>query len=739
MLKGMRRIERLAPWLLLTLLAGCGAAGERRAQAPVVESAAVIPERVQTERFGEILAQALRDHRADLPARRRWAGLVQRQLGNAERWLDLGQPRAALAAVRGALLLVKSDTVSPGMWAGRGRVLLFAAEETARVGDEGATQGTYELVLESQPEESVVAEIREHLRNIAEFAASAPKVGPIETLGRRQRVAVRHALFRPSIETRGQALADTRRWIESSLAVDLVGRVPESSEEREEAVAAYRARQFGMATLVGLYLRDGDPVGALRALQASNSSELVPDPLRERLRQAAIEDQPSAWLELFRLYQSATRTHQPEISIDEELARAAAFGAAIELLQSAPGSLAGAGAMAILLTEYAMPQAVVPLLEKPLLESTEPGDVAWALGIVNRAVLASSQLGEFETSRSIAADVEPLLEKLSSRRESKDLASAMARVAGSLAETEQGGGDLARARRAYLRSLALHPDPEGYLALARVERQRNDCEAARDALLRCDEANRTARNLTVEIERRILGYELEEACADLPRAEAELGDALRAAAAARRALPPGAERARSERLLGRILELYGDDQGAERAFSRSLTDAGGDAREAGATLLELSRSALSRRNLARGRRALEEIVSVRMESEVQLYAALWLHLLERAEGVVSDGTVEEAVARLDGLSTWNEALRRWLLGQLSLEELEREAQTPLEKIEAKFYRAVGAPATENREQRRRLLTEVRDSSGVLLIEVTMARDALRDSSPPRRPVDVSLP
>jgi len=735
MLRVMRRLRWLAPWLFLALLQGCGAAGERRVEAPPSSKAAVTPELVQSERFGELLARALGDHRTDLPAQRRWAGLVRRQLENAERWLELGQRRAALAAVRGALLLVKSDMASRAMWQGRGKVLLFAAEETARVGDEGATRGAYELVLESEPDASVVVEIREHLRNIAEFAASAPKVGPVETLGKRQRVAVRHALFRPSIETRGQALTDTRRWIDAALSVDLVGRVPESSEEREEAVAAYRARQFGMATLVGLYLRDGDPVGALRALEASSASDVVPEPLLDRLKQVAIEDRPSAWLELFRLYQSAGRTHQPEVTIDEELARAAAFGAAIELLQSAPGSLAGAGAMAILLTEYAMPQAVVPLLEKPLLASSEPGDVAWALGIVNRAVLAASQLGEFETSRSIAKDVEPLLDKLSARGEQKELSGAMARVMDSLAETEQRGGDLDRARRATLRSLALQPTAEGYLALARVERQRQALDAARDALLRCDEANRTTRNLTVEIERRILGYEIEEARADLPRAEAELGDALRAALAARRSLPPGAERARSERLLGRILELFGDDQGAERAYGRSLIDAGGDAREAGATLLELSRSALSRRLLGRGRRALEEIVSVRMEPDVQLYAALWLHLLERAEGVVSDGTVEEAVSRLDGLSSWNEALRRWLLGQLPLPELERLAQTPLEKIEAKFYLALGAPTAPSSE----LLAAVRDSSGVDLIEVTMARDALRKSPPPRRPPDVTVP
>jgi hypothetical protein len=74
--------------------------------------------------------------------------------------------------------------------------------------------------------------------------------------------------------------------------------------------------------------------------------------------------------------------------------------------------------------------------------------------------------------------------------------------------------------------------------------------------------------------------------------------------------------------------------------------------------------------------------------------------------------------------------------------LERAAKSPLERIEARFYRAMAARHAGHAAMAAQLLREVAQSSGVELIEVTVAHDLIRRDKgmvPLTLPVGVVIP
>jgi tetratricopeptide (TPR) repeat protein len=723
--------QKAWPWLLVVSLFPVACATHPQARAPRsadVGERKVVPKAVAEADFGKAVQSLLVSDEASqaVPDRLELlSGAVQTQLVRAERWFEMGQRSVALAAVRGAILLVRSHEGHSSMWTGRGRILGLAAEEAARVGDEGTTRAFYSLLLQSDPSRPLAKDAREHLVAMDRFAAETPGLGPLEIAGRRQEVAVRRAIFDPSPSARRDAVERLTEWLGQADSSDVRERSPETPDDREEAIAAFRALRFGIASLVGVYLRDGDAIGAEEALQQPSIGKLASQALGDRVEKAAKDDEPSAWMDLFRLYQSATLSQQTDVSIDEELARAAAFGAAVELYRTAPRSVAAAGALSMLVTEYAMPDVAMALLTEPMSSTVDAEELAWTLGIVHRALVAASQIGDIELARRILEQSRPIVEPWMKEDALAALRPHVAQLYRTMADAEGRGGSLSRSVEDHRRALLLRPSTEGYLALGRVERQRGEGQGAIDALARAVESARAEGDGVGQAEAYTHLCELQWDRGRLVEAGEALERALVAALGARKEGTPPLVLARAERQLARILELYGDEAGARRATDRALLSARSDPQQVGATLLEVARRALTRGDLADARMALREILSWGLEPEVRLYAALWLRMVERERHTTPSGDVEEAIARLPDLSDWDDALRRWSLDQLTAEELSRSARTPLERIESGFYRALAARHAGNAELSHRLLGEVARSSGVDLIEVTVAHDLIR--------------
>ena len=196
-----------------------------------------------------------------------------------------------------------------------------------------------------------------------------------------------------------------------------------------------------------------------------------------------------------------------------------------------------------------------------------------------------------------------------------------------------------------------------------------------------------------------------------------------------------------ERVLADILERYGDAEGANRAARRAGDAARNDVWQLTATFLDAARRALSMGDLEAGRSALRDALDADLADSDLIYAALWVKLLHERAGKPSDGTVEEALARIDADGTWTAVLRDWGKGQLSAEQLLARASTPVEKVEAEFYIALSAHMVQQSEATTQQLRDVANSEAIELVEVRIARDFVGEGGAPTPaiPQGVSLP
>ena len=183
-----------------------------------------------------------------------------------------------------------------------------------------------------------------------------------------------------------------------------------------------------------------------------------------------------------------------------------------------------------------------------------------------------------------------------------------------------------------------------------------------------------------------------------------------------------------------MLEQYGSLDGARRATSRAYEASRSDLRQLTATVLEAARRGLTYGDLRTARDAVRRAIDANLASEDLVYAALWLRLLERKLGSPSDGTVEEAFARIDDDDGWAARLRAWGAGRLSDEQLLAAAKSHIEQTEASFYTAMAAYAANDAKATERL-ERVAKSDSIELVEVAIAKDL----SPDKKRVDVKLP
>src|SRR5690606_19000639 len=113
--------------------------------------------------------------------------------------------------------------------------------------------------------------------------------------------------------------------------------------------------------LAALHLRHGDPLGALQVLEEADLQRLMPPALRDRLERAG-QGERNAWVDLFRLYDSAQRGGSQETAIDPELATGAAWGAALGLYRSSPGEVEAVMPISMLLVDLGMADVASAML-----------------------------------------------------------------------------------------------------------------------------------------------------------------------------------------------------------------------------------------------------------------------------------------------------------------------------------------------------------------------------------------
>jgi hypothetical protein len=733
---------------LLLIVGACHVGCAPRNTAPAVNPSApeATPiEKVEVDDEG-FAAATLTVLQNEAPSPRRLGllvGVVQRQLDRATHYFDSGQEEMGLAALRGALYIVRAGELRTEMLAGRSAALSHAAEAFARLGNEGQADALYSLLVERLPAGAERNDATQHLEALRRWQEDTRSPGSMQARGAAQQAALQQALLDPSASALERARSETLAWTEQALTFGAEQLPPQNNFEQDEAIEAFRAIRTGPLTFVAMYLRQGDAEGALAALDDENVARITAPNLRQRV-EGATENDPEAWAELFRLFESADESEDSGMTLDPDLGRAAAWGAAIELYRVEPKSFRAAMPIASLLLAHGMAEVAPVMLQQALEASDQTREASWALRFVLEAIRQAEGLGDLPAARRVFAQAGPLIALSQREVYAGRVTPSASRLHFYMGAIEAGAGELERAHPLLEQAVKLEPTADAFRLLASIDRQRRDFKSALASLDRVVEITKGTGDAAAQAETHLLRFDVLREMGGPqspigPRAEESLESALMLGLSARTAAQSGQDLALAERVLGRVLEHYDAKDAVRRASKRAYEASRNDVRQMTETVLDSSRRALTLGDLRAARDSVRHALSADLADEDTVYAALWLKLLEQRLKVVSDGTADEALASIDSTNGWVAKLAAWGRGRLSAQELLGLASTRTERVEATFYTAMSGPNDERSVEK---LREVARSEAIQLVEVTIARDLLASQQKqpkPKLPPNIQLP
>ena len=739
----MRRIGFVSFSLVLLLSGWCGCTATK-AGVPVLQPQnreASRAREVTDANFPKLAYELLLGGHAAGEHQQLLRSVVSFQASRAETAFASGQSELGLSILDGALRLVHRNEFQPEMLSSRTLALVEAASQTSVRGQTGQALAFYTLLNSLLgPESPLKADVQAHLAALSSWTAADKAQSRVLWRGAQHRTYSQLALLYPTQENFDAATSAGRQWILEGLKTDLAG--PKSADlDRDEAIESYRAIKTGAIALVGLYLRDGDAKGALAFIKQNDLVRLIPPAFQERLEAAAADENPEAWSSLYQFFSAATNPDRPELALESALADGAAWGSALELHRTLPGSFAAASPLCDELLRHGLSEVVPLIVSDTLGDNASPQDVSMAMSFIWRSLANAGESETPKAARRILAASKDLLsqaERLQGRV--RPSATTLYYVMGAL---EKRAGELEAARIQFQTAARLEPSVEALTALADIDRQRG---APRTSLQSLEQAERLAEksgSLLTQAETQLKSFEILREIADAAEAEKALRAALKNSLAATRITGSDTAKVRSELLLARVLIYYGEPKGAHRALDRAWEVSQSSLANVTTTLLEAGRQALTQRDLPMAREATRRAIGAKLSDEDLIYVTLWLMLLERELRVASDGTVEEALALMSESTAWPGQLRAWARGKLSLEELTRAAKGPIERTEAAFYVTLVKQGSVPVSETEAGLSKVADSVAIELVEVAIARDLLLASKGRMLkftvPADVTLP
>jgi cellulose synthase operon protein C len=731
------RLSVLPLVALCALLAGCagGAATSGAPKNPLAAMGPIHAAAVDEHSFGAATYKLLLSGDASAERTGLLIGVTRHQLARAKQRFEAGNASAGLVAVGGAFLLGRAGELRPDMLEKGEQALDAAATEVARLGNDGRALALYSMLLPRLPEGAWRSDVQSHLTAIDKFRQDTRGSGAVTTSSGAARAAISRAIIDTGPEAMDSAKKATVAWLRQALSTN-IGEAPiRSNQERDEAFEAYRALRAGGYTVAALYLRQRDPRGALGLLDSAGLEKLMPPELRDRLERAGDEGDPDAWADLYHFFESARGS--ADGLLDPDLVDAAAFGAAEGLFHAEPSSLRGTLPIATELTTHGMAEVAPLVLSPALSEHPDPDAISSALGFVMRAVSEEEDAGGLPAARATFENAAPLLELAATPSLHGKVRPTPARLRFAMAATEIRHGELDRARPLLLDSLKDEPSSDAYLLVEAIDRQRGKLKDALGWADKAVETSRASADLLTEADAQITRFELFREQHDAAEAGRALEAALTRVLLAQKQGRTGAMQARSERLLARVLEYYGDQRAIRRATERAFEAAGSDPRLLSATVMDAARRGLTLSDLTVSRKAVERAVSAGMTGDDVVYPALWLQLLEKKLRVPSSGAVEDAYSAIDDASGWPSRLRAWATGRLTDAELLAAAKDRSQRTEAIFYAAMSRHAQGSAEDAKAGLEQVAKSEAIDLVEVSIARDLLAAAELPKK--DYKLP
>lgn len=735
------------PWIhrgLLSAALACslptiGCLGATPGPAMPRGEAQITPAAVPDAEFAKSLHGILRDGKPSPERMSMLAGVVRRQLAHTTPRFA-GHSARATDGVLGALYLVRTGEGRAEMVGPEGeKALAGAIARLSARGDEGRAEALMRMRAAALPAGSAErASVEEHLASLVQWQKETHGTNPMRKAGADERASVSRALIDPTDGATEAAASAVSAWIDRAIEANVAFRQSGKRVEREEAIEIQRALFTGGMTMATLFLRSGDARGALEALDRTNARRVIKPGLYARIHDAAANDGAREWLMLAAAFAAREPDDEDgDADVDPQLVSAGLWGASLEAYRRDPSSFDAAQLVARSLVRFGMPEAAPLVLVDGLAKAAPPAAVSASMEVLLAAVGGSAELDDVDAARRTFDAASALLAHADRPELRGRVEPSAARARFVMAGIEVRTGNLAAARPLLARATADEPTAAGYTTLAMVERQAGDMSAALADVERGLRAP-DARTALVDVaDAHLLAYELLRDTGRGEQARAALDAALNAALQARKAVGNAAQRARAERLLGRVLEGYGEARGATRAFDRALALAAADRPTLGAAMLDAIGRALVRHDLAAARGALKRGIDGDVSEEDLVYGGLWVSLLEREMKAGTDGTVGRAL-RAGQKSPWTSKLAAWASGKLTDADLSTAASSASQRVEAAFYTAMarkvaGDPTADQR------LKSVAAAPVIDLLEVQIARDL---TAPPMRaplPGGVQIP
>lgn len=653
-------------------------------------------------------------------------GVVRRQLAHAERRFSLGATERATASVIGAMYLVRAGEGRSEMIDGAGASALAGAiARLSARGDEGRALAFMQMRAAALPQGSPErAELEEHIRVLKTWMSETRTGKPIRKLGAEERALVARALVDPSPEALRAAAKGVADWIDAAIDFHAEFRQTGERPAREDAVEAARALESGAITMAALFLRHGDARGALDVINQSSVKRVIPPELHQQIAAAATDGRARDWQGLAGIFaQLEDEPGDMETGPDPTLLGSAVWGASLEAFRKDPSSFGASMLLARSLIELGLSEAAPHVLAEALGAQPDPRAVAASIELVMAGMNEDAAIDDIEAARRTFRAASAVL-SVGDRPEFRDrIEPAPGRARFMMASIELRSGNLPGARPLLEAAVAAEPSVGGSTMLAMLERQAGESAKAIEHVeqaLRAPDARSSPGDVAEAL---ILAFEVHRDAGAQEKAKATLDRALEAALAARNATSAGAGRARAERLLGRVLDGYGDAKGAARALERALQAASSERPLLGATVLDAVGRAFVRRDVGAARAALKHGIEADVAEDELVYGGLWLMLLERDLKAPPDGTAERALRAASDRGSWVAKLAAWASGKLSDAELMTAAQSTPQRVEAAFYTAMSRKVAGDPEAEAKL-REVAKSPVIDLLEVQLAREML---------------
>jgi tetratricopeptide (TPR) repeat protein len=717
----------------LSWLAGCAAASGARAPAMHAERTTPAMAQVSDDAFASAVRDLLMSQPASAERTVRLGAVEARQMIRAEARFRAHAPERGLAAVSGALLLIRTGEGVRNVVGPQGvDALRSAARELALRGDEGRSQALYDLLAQIVPEADR-KELRDHLEALRQWKHDVLAAqGPLASAGGLERIAVRRRLLEPSAEALGEAATVTTDWIAQAVALRDKFRKTRTQPPREEGAEAWRALETGPAVLASLYLRDANPAGALAQLGRAQARDLLESERPQfaaALEAAARENSLDRCLDLLRQLRplsgrEAAREDEDFIE-DRDLFAAAAFGVASECYRLDPTVPEVALALGVALEELGMAEATPAVLVDVVRSHPEARVTSEALSLALDAMATEEDAGEPESARRVFRAAQPLLETASQKSLVGKVHPSPARMRAAMGEIELREGKIDAARALLRQSADEEPSGSVLLSLARIEWRDGQVQSALDRLRSALVAQDVAQDPALKGEILLTISDVTREKGDVVAARTPLTEALRELIGSRnRQEADSRARARVERILARVLDRFGAALPAQRALERAYAAAPGDKHQATQTIELLVGRAFVRGDLAAAREGLQRALTADLDDDDLVYFALWVRLVERQLRLPTDGLPDRVFSAVPDDGRWVATLAHFGEGKVKGDELLVHAKTPIQKYEALFYAAIDRKAAGDTKGGDELLRQVVAGTGLELSEVALARDML---------------